>query len=90
MLTKNLKPHNVQIISNSNVAFKSSRQKYQLALEAERSKKEKQAVEDQKAIILSEIEDAKFQISLFTKTLAILEKEVVLCVEPRSYHSKLW
>ena len=59
----------------------SARQKYQLALEAERSKKEKQAVEDQKAIILSEIEDVKFQITLLTKTSVMLEKEFVSCVE---------
>ena len=44
-------------------------------------KKEKQAVEDQKAIILSEIEDVKSQISLLTKTSAMLEKEFVLCLK---------
>ena len=81
MLTNNLKPHNVQITSNLKVAFKSARQKYQLTLEAERSKKDKQAVEDQKAIILSEIEDVKSQITLLTKTSAMLVKEFVLCVE---------
>ena len=81
MLTNNLKPHNVQITSNLKVAFKSACQKYQLALEAERSKKEKQAVEDKKAIILSEIEDVKSQITLLTKTSVVLEKEFVLCAE---------
>ena len=74
MLTNNLKPQNGQITSNVEVAFKSACQKYQLALEVERFKKEKQAVEDQKAIILSEIEDVKSQISLITKTSAMLEK----------------
>ena len=59
MLTNNLKPHNVQITSNLKIAFKSPRQKYQLAHKAESSKKEKQAVKDQKVIILSEIEDVK-------------------------------
>ena len=59
MLTNNLKPHNIQITSNLKAACKSGGQKYQLALEADRSKKEKQAVEDQKPIILSEIEDVK-------------------------------
>ena len=81
LLTNNLKPHNVQFTSNLKAAFKSARQKSELALEAERSKKEKQAVEDQKAIILSEIEDVKFQITLLTKTSVMLEKEFVLCVE---------
>ena len=55
MLTNNLKPHNVQITSNLKVAFKSACQKYQLAFEPEKTKKEKWAVENQKAIILSEI-----------------------------------
>ena len=59
MLTNNLKPHTPQIISNSKVAFKSACQKYQPTLKAEKSNKEKQGVEDQKAIILSEIEDVK-------------------------------
>ena len=81
MLTNNLKPQNGQITSNLKVAFKSACQKYKLALEAERFKKEKQAVEDQKAIILSEIEDVKSQISLLTKTSAMLEKEFVLCLK---------
>ena len=81
MLTNNLKPHNVQITSNLKVAFKSACQKYQLALEVERSKKEKRAVEDKKAIILSEIEDVKSQITLLTKTSVVLEKEFVLCAE---------
>ena len=80
-IINNLKPHNVQITSNLKVAFKSARQKYQLAFEAERSKKKKQGVEDQKAIILSEIEDVKSQITLLTKTSVMLEKEFVLCVE---------
>ena len=78
MLPNNLKPQNVQIISNLKVAFTSARQKYQLAY---RSKIEKQAVEDQKAIILSEIEDVKSQITLLTKTSVMLVKEFVLCVE---------
>ena len=55
MLTNNLKPHNVQITSNLKVAFKSACQKYQLAFDPEKTKKEKWAIEDQKAIILSEI-----------------------------------
>ena len=55
MFTNNLKPHSVQITSNLKVAFKSACQKYQLAFEPEKSKKGKYAVEDQKAIILSEI-----------------------------------
>ena len=81
MLTNNLKPDNLQITSNLKVAFKSACQKYQLVLKAERSKKEKQAVEDQKAIILSEIEDVKSQIALLTQISVMLEKEFVLRVE---------
>ena len=81
MLTNNLKPHNVQITSNLKVAFKPACQKYQLALEVERSKKEKQAVEDKKAIILSEIEDVKSQITLLTKTSVVPEKGFALCAE---------
>ena len=46
------------------IDFKSARQKYQVELEVERSKKEKQPVEDQEAIILSEIEDVKSQLFL--------------------------
>ena len=64
-LTNSLKAHNLQITSNLRVVFKFARQKYQFALEAERSKKENQAVEDQKAI-----EDVKSQITLLTKTSA--------------------
>ena len=44
-------------------------------------KKEKQAVEDQKGIILSEIEDVKSQITLLTKISVMLEKEFFLCEE---------
>ena len=57
MLTNNLKPHNIQITTNFKIAFKAARHKYQLAVETKRSKKEKKIVQDQKAIILSEIED---------------------------------
>ena len=59
MLTNNLKPHNVQFTTKFKIALKAARQKYQLAAETEKSKKENQIVEDQKAIILSEIEDVK-------------------------------
>ena len=55
------------------IDFKSARQKYQVELEVERSKKEKQPVEGQEAIILSEIEDVKSQITLLTKT-SLMEK----------------
>ena len=73
MLTNNLKPYSVQITSNLKVAFKSEHQKYQPALEAESSKKEKQ--------VLSDIEDVKSQITLLTKTSVMLQKEFVLCAE---------
>ena len=59
MLTNNLKSHNVQITTNFKIAFKAARQKYQLAVATERSKKENQIVEDQKAFSLSETEDVK-------------------------------
>ena len=85
MLTNNLKPDNVQITSNLKVAFKFARQKYQLALEAVRSKNEKQAVEDQKAIILSKIEDVKSQITLLTKTSVMLEKLAYIDFESLCY-----
>ena len=74
-------PQCLQITSNLKVAFKSAHQKYQLALEAERSKKEKQVVEDQKPIILCETEDVKSQITHYYKTRVMLEKQFVLCVE---------
>ena len=45
------------------------------------SKKEKSPVENQKAIILSDIEDVKSQITFLTKTSVILEKEFVLSVK---------
>ena len=73
MLTNNLKLYGIQIISNLKVAFKSERQKYQPALEAESFKKEKQ--------VLSDIEDVKSQITLLTKTSVMLQKEFVLCAE---------
>ena len=63
------------------IVFKSAHQKYQPALKAEICKEEKQAVEDQKGIILSEIEDVKSQITLLTKTSVMLEKEFFLCEE---------
>ena len=43
LLSNNLKPHTVNITSEMKVAFKFSSQRYQMKLEEERNKKEKQA-----------------------------------------------
>ena len=57
MYANDLQPHTIDISNALKLSVKSARQKYQIILEEEKAAKKKDANDNQKQIIVSEIKD---------------------------------
>ena len=80
LLTNSIQPHTIDINNAMIVSFKAARQKYQLYLEEIASEEKEKETNNQKAIIIFEINEVQLKHDEIDKTYKMLDEEFVASV----------